>query len=77
MRKSEKVKMVTVDTLRTREDNIMDKQMVDISAKLRFASSTSNFDMKLDELESIYRNLGKALKIINAIEVDIFEERIK
>jgi hypothetical protein len=77
MRKSEKVKMATVDTLRTREDNIMDKQIIDISSKLRFVSSTNNSDMRLDQLESIYRNLGKALKIINAIEVNIFEERIK
>ena len=50
MRKSEKVKMATVDKLRTREDNIMDKQIIDISAKLRLVSNTSNFDMKLDEL---------------------------
>ena len=77
MRKSEKVKMATVDTLRTREDNIVDKQIIDISSNLRFASNTNNSDMRLDQLESIYRNLGKALKIINAIEVNIFEERIK
>ena len=77
MRKSEKLKKATVDTLRTREDSIIDKQIVDISAKLRYASSTSSSNMRLDELESIYRNLGKALNIINDIEVNIFEERIK
>ena len=87
MRKSEKVKMATVDTLRTREDSIIDKQIVDISAKIRYASSTSSSNMRLDELESIYRNLGKALNIISDIEVNIYnldtlrlfslEERIK
>ena len=51
-----------------REDSIMDKQIVDISAKIRYASSISNSNIRLNELESIYRNLGKALDIINTIK---------
>lgn len=77
MRKSEKVKRNTIDTLRTRKDNIIDKQIVDISIRLDMVKLSSNYDMRLDELESIYRNLGIALKIINAIKINIFEERIK
>jgi hypothetical protein len=60
MRKSE-------DTI-YREDSIMDKQIVEINAKIRYARNISDYNVKLNQLESIYRNLGKALDIINTIK---------
>ena len=65
MRKSEDTIQTLYNSQRDREDSIMDKQLIDISSKLRYARSTSNSNMRLNELESIYRNLGKALDIIN------------
>ena len=68
MRKSEDIIQTLYNSQRTREDNIVDKQIVDISIRIDMIKLSSNSDMRLNELESIYRNLGKALDIINIIK---------
>ena len=68
MRKSEDIIQTLYNSQRTREDNIVDKQIVDISIRMDMIKLSSNSDMRLNELESIYRNLGKALGIINTIK---------
>ena len=68
MRKSEDIIYTAIENLEKREDSIIDKQIVEINAKIRYASSISNSNIRLNELDSIYRNLGKALDIINTIK---------
>lgn len=65
MRKSEDIVQTLYNSQRTREDNIIASQLKQIREKL----DDVNFcykDIQLEALESIYRNLGKALDIINS-----------
>lgn len=65
MRKSEDIIQTKYNSQRTREDNIIASQLKQIREKLNGVLFCYE-DSQLEALESIYRNLGKALEIINS-----------
>ena len=65
MRKSEDIIQTKYNSQRTREDNIIASQLKQINEKLNGVLFCYE-DIQLEALESIYRNLGKALDIINS-----------
>ena len=67
MRRSEDIIQTKYNSQRTRENNnkIIDSQLKQIREKLNDVLFCYE-DTQLEALESIYRNLGKALEIINS-----------
>ena len=58
MRKSQKIRL--------EEMRLIEAQINDVQTKISGASKVGCTDEKLKYLESIHRNIGKALEIINA-----------
>ena len=67
MRRSEDIIQTKYNSQRTRENNnkIIDSQLKQIREKLNDVLFCYE-DTQLEALENIYRNLGKALEIINS-----------